>query len=388
MNIAVIGSGQMGFATVLYLLRHTDVKKVLVIDINSEQLITTEKRVSQLPQRKKLSIFHIETNNTASLKSTLQSYDVIATAIPWQATQVAIDIALNLNKPLVSITRPKYEDIKVIQEKVDDKRGTVILGCGLEPGLTEICARYASDQFMELHELHIRCGGIPLNPKPPLFYKSTFTSNTLPIEPRTAYCIKNGILTATARFSDIEHILVNKLGLLEAWHDGMLPWLLELPGLKHVNLCTQKTLRWPGFATRIQMLGEMGLLNNNYITVDGMSVRPKRIIETLLKPHTDFTHDDRDIVILAIKAIGKLIDKNSSLNMELIDYYDEKLGITAMARMTGYMLGISAFMVGNETSLKQGLLRPENFFLNHRYHILLDNFSRIGIKFKQYWETT
>lgn len=47
------------------------------------------------------------------------------------------------------------------------------------------------------------------------------------------------------RDSGVETLHVAGVGEVEAWHEGFMPWLLELDVLKALKLGTQKTVRWP-----------------------------------------------------------------------------------------------------------------------------------------------
>jgi hypothetical protein len=36
------------------------------------------------------------------------------------------------------------------------------------------------------------------------------------------------------------------VGDVEAWHEGFMPWMLEVRALRHLRTATQKTIRWSG----------------------------------------------------------------------------------------------------------------------------------------------
>ena len=65
------------------------------------------------------------------------------------------------------------------------------------------------------------------------------------------------------------------VGEVEAWHEGFMPWLLELEALQGLKLGTQKTVRWPGFAAKATLLRELGLLSLAPIEVDGKQYCPQ-----------------------------------------------------------------------------------------------------------------
>ena len=99
------------------------------------------------------------------------------------------------------------------------------------------------------------------NPPPPLGYKIVFGGQQLPLRETDAHLVENGQLRAVARYSGTEAITFSGVGECEAWHEGFMPWLLDLPVFKNLKAGTQKTVRWPGYAAKVTTLKEMGLLS-------------------------------------------------------------------------------------------------------------------------------
>ena len=51
----------------------------------------------------------------------------------------------------------------------------IIPDCGLAPGMVAVLVAHGAAQFEQLDEIHIRVGGLPQNPKPPLDYQLVFS---------------------------------------------------------------------------------------------------------------------------------------------------------------------------------------------------------------------
>ena len=51
----------------------------------------------------------------------------------------------------------------------------IIPDCGLAPGMVAVLVAHGAAQFDKLDEIHIRVGGLPQNPKPPLDYQLVFS---------------------------------------------------------------------------------------------------------------------------------------------------------------------------------------------------------------------
>ena len=112
-----------------------------------------------------------------------------------------------------------------------------------QPGLTEIVARHLAEKLDRVDEMHIKCGGIPAVPSGPLNYKIVFGGRKLPLRDADARTVQNGELVPLPRYSGVETYNIEGVGEVEAWHEGFMPWLLELDALKGIKLGTQKTVR-------------------------------------------------------------------------------------------------------------------------------------------------
>ncbi len=379
MKVIIAGCGQMGIAAAYQMLQYEDVSHLLLIDSNIKSLQKAASLLTSLQSYKQVLTQEIDFNDFLSICQRVKQYDLILAALPWPATLLAIKAALAVAKPLVSITRPDYRLVDEIHNKAVQAGTLITLGCGFEPGLTEIFANHAAEQFDRINELHIRCGGLPKTPKPPLYYKMTF-GNTLPIDFRNAYYIQSGQLMQASRFSGIESVYVDKVGILEAWHDGLLPWLIELPKLKDVQYCTQKTLRWPGFAKKITMLAELGFLSEDPIIADGTKIIPRKIVDVILGQKTRFEVTDRDFAVLQVDALGIQRGKKTSYKIRLFDNFDEKAKFSSMSRVTGFTLSIVGHMIGNREIIGNGLLRPENMITNSRFQNLVSELRKRDIQ--------
>ncbi|MCW8983836.1 MAG: hypothetical protein OQK55_00725, partial [Thermoanaerobaculales bacterium] len=68
------------------------------------------------------------------------------------------------------------------------------------------------------------------------------------------------------------------------------------------------------------------------------------VFHACVEPKIRAADDERDIVIVRTKAVGKKDGKPAEALVELIDYYDEETGFTAMQRTTGWDGAIVAIM--------------------------------------------
>jgi lysine 6-dehydrogenase len=275
-----------------------------------------------------------------------------------------------------------------MREHVDVSDTLVIPGCGVEPGLTEIMARYLAEKLDLIHELHIQCGGIPANPAPPLGYKIVFGGKQLPLREGEALICRNGAIETVPRYSGAIPVTFPGVGQCEAWHEGFMPWLLELDVLKNLKLGTQMTVRWPGYAAKATLLRDLGLFGQQPIDVDGVQVAPKALLDTLLYPRVKLVEGEADITCLRVEAIGENQGRPCKYKIEMVDWYDQDLGFTSMARTTAFTGAIVARMVSSGKVRAVGWQTPEKLITGVLFDALVQELSAADITFDLFTETS
>ncbi len=283
-KILVLGSGLMGPAAAFNALADPDVAQVVIGDREQRQLDACLRKLAALPGAEKLSTARLDLSDQAAAARLMAGFDVALGALPWLANLVAIRVALQAGTPFVDLARPDEEQWPELRRAAQAAGVLIILGCGLEPGLTEIMARHLAEKLDRVDELHIKVGGIPEKPTPPLGYKIVFGGRQLPLSESDAFIVADGQLQPVPRYSGVEPVFFAGVGACEAWHEGFMPWLLELPALQGLRLGTQKTVRWPGYAAKVTVLKEMGLLSLEPVNVEGVAGAPKKLLDALLYP--------------------------------------------------------------------------------------------------------
>ncbi|GAB3951067.1 saccharopine dehydrogenase family protein [Streptomyces sparsus] len=352
MRTAVLGCGQMGRAAAYALATHPGTSDLVLLD--RDPAVVAELQ-NWLTARSTASI-----RTAATVDAALADRDAVAMAMPWAATESALRAAVRAGVPATAVTRPPTDRLDQLDADVRSGGGTVVLPFGLEPGLTELLAVDLAGRLDTVDSLDISCGGIPSRPLQPLNHTSFFggeNSHHLPIGQRDAFALSQGQVVTHPRFSGVEEREVEGVGRLEAYHDGMAPWLGEHPALRGVN-CTQKTLRWPGFAKVVAELARLGLLAEQPVDVDGALVSPRRLVERVLAPQVRATADDRDMVVLQLTAHGLRRGRPTSLRTTVLDRADDTTGLSAMARTTGFTLAAATDLVARRAITGSGWLKP------------------------------
>lgn len=383
MKFLVLGSGLMGPAAAYIGMISDDVSEVTLADRSPEQLALAQKRLAALPGLNKVTFAQIDLADRAAASALLARHDVVLAALPPEIIPLGMRAAIATRRPLVDLSTPPAEEMEALGREAAEAGLLLLRGCGVEPGLTEIWARHLAEELESIDSLHIKCGGIPAAPTPPLGYKIVFGGRRLPLRDSDGYAVEGGALVQVARYSDTERLTFDGIGEVEAWHENFMPWLLELDALKGLRTGSQKTVRWPGYAAKATLLKELGLLSSQPIDIDGVSIAPKHFLDVLLYPQVRFDETDRDSTLVRLDAKGTKNGKPTRLSVEMIDRYDEKLGFTSMARTTAMTGAIIARMVGRGEISGSGLLTPEKVIAGSHFHRLMEELAAIGVSFRR-----
>ncbi len=384
MRILVIGSGLMGPAAAYNAMLDEAVERVTVCDLSDDQLEACRDRLRGMPGADKVDYRRLDMNDRAESIAVMKDHGAGVAALPRAASMIALPLALEAGMPVMDLTRVPDEALVEWESRFAGSEGFVILGCGLEPGLTEIMARHLAEQLDRTDELHIQCGGIPEHPTPPLGYKIVFGGRRLPLRESTARAVVGGRLVDVPRYSEPEPAIFEGVGECEAWHEGFMPWLLEVDALKGLRAGTQKTVRWPGYSAKVTVLRELGLLSEEPLDVDGISVIPKHVVDAVLYPSVKMAPEDRDITAYRVTVIGALAGRAATRSAEMIDRYDEQTGFTSMARTTAFTAAIAARMAARGDLPHPGgpFVSPEQAIYGDSYHTLINELERMNVRFR------
>ena len=340
MHILVLGGGLMGPAAAAQALRDPATSSVTVADISQSNLDACVARLAREPRAERLRIEVADVSDASAINRLLVRVDAVISALPWAVARDVMEAAAQRGAPVIDLARAPDAEWANVQARLSSARSLVVLGCGVEPGLTEILARHLAEQLDEVDEVHIKCGGVPEHPTGPLGYKIVFGGRNLPLKPADGYAVENGKLASVPRYSGVEPVAFDGLGELEAWHEGFMPWLLDLKCMTNLKRGTQKTIRWPGYGAKATFLKEAGLLSTEPIEVDGVRVSPKRVLDTVMEPAVRMSDADRDITLLRVDVVGRSGKRPRALRAEMVDRHDGVF--TSMARTTAFTASIVA----------------------------------------------
>jgi lysine 6-dehydrogenase len=198
----------------------------------------------------------------------------------------------------------------------------------------------------EPEEVFMWDGGLPQNPRPPFGYLLTFNIAGLTNEYAEApVFLRDGKATLVPAMDELEEVeFPSPVGVLEAFTTGggvsTLPWTFE----GKLKTLQNKTVRYPGHFAQLRAFYDLGLWGMDAVGVAEQEVVPRDLFHALFEPLVTYP-EDKDVVVIRVRAVGQKDGESAEVVLDLMDFYDEETGFTAMERTTGWDAAIVAGMM-------------------------------------------
>lgn len=347
---AVLGGGRQGTAAAYDMAKWGDAAKVIIADVSLEAAQQAAARVNRLLGQTLAVAYQLDVTDEVRLIDFLRGVDSFLSAVPYwhnlAITRAAIEARacmtdLGGNTDLV---RAQIQ----LSPQAQAANIAIIPDCGQVPGMGTSLIVYAMSLLDETDEVMMWDGGNPLHPRPPFNYILTFNIAGLTNEYYGfANFIQNGRLVQVPTFQDEDYETVEfpkPIGKMEAFvtagGTSTMPWTFE----GRLKTLWNKTLRWPGHFSEWKTYIKAGLLETEPVEVKGVRVAPRDVLHAVLDPKLRAKPGEPDFVIVRVLAKGRKDNRPAQVLLELIDYYDEATGFTAMERTTGWDGSIKTIM--------------------------------------------
>jgi saccharopine dehydrogenase-like NADP-dependent oxidoreductase len=266
------------------------------------------------------------------------------------------------------------EDAFLLSELAKEKGVRVIVDMGVAPGMSNLLAGYAASQMESVDYIDIFVGGLPKKRTLPWEYKAVFSPTDVIEEyTRTARLMENGKIVEKHALTEIELLNFDEVGTLEAFNsDGLRSLLFTLKA----NRMREKTLRYPGYAKKIQFLADNGFFKEEKIKVNNQLVSPLELTSQLLFDQWKLKTGDADLTVMRIIVEGTKDGKIRRHSFNLYDEYDPGTGIHSMARTTGYAASMAVRLLFSGIYQEKGITVPEFLGKNE----IIVNFMLNGLK--------
>ncbi len=356
MKALVIGAGMMGSAIAYDLAHSKGVESVVLADIDASKAERSAASIGRCvtPRRLDLNdrseLLRLMDGMDAAVGATSYTHNLFLTNAAIEARVHFCDLGGNMDVVDAQLA---------LNEKAKRSNVCVIPNCGLAPGMACVIAGGAAARVDHVEEIHLRVGGLPQTPVPPLNYQLVFSAEGLVneyLEP--AEVIRDGAVRHVPSMIDLEEIVFpSPFGALEAFNtSGGVSTLTRMFKGK-VRSLDYKTIRYKGHCEKFKALLDLGFAGNEPITV-GSTVRTAReLFEELLR--RKLPANGPDVVLMRVTVAGTLGGSKQTHVYDMIDYYDPSSAMTSMMRTTAFPTSIIAQFIADGRVTARGVVPPE-----------------------------
>jgi len=355
MRMLVLGAGLQGSACAYDLLQRPQVERVTLTDLNPGRLPAFLTRMKS----KRLVTARLDVKQSAQLRRLLRGHDAVMNALPYYFNYPVAKaaVAAGLHCADLGGNTEIVQKQRTLHGAAQKKRVSVIPDCGLAPGMVNIIAAEGIRRVGDAEMVKIFVGGLPQRPEPPLNYQIVYSlEGALDYYTTPSWVLRGGRPEQVDALSELESVeFPSPVGTLEAFHTGggisTMPWAYS----GKVQTMEYKTLRYPGHVAIMRPIRELGLLALDAVMVKGAKVVPRDAFIATVSPQLT-KPNGRDLVALRVEVTGR---SGRRVAWQLLDYYDEATGISAMMRTTGYSLAITGVMQADGRITATGVHTPD-----------------------------
>ena len=379
MRILVLGgAGAMGMVTVRDLAESNQVSEVIIGDMNLEKA----RKIAEWAGGEKITVRKIDISSLEDLKQNMRDADAVANAAPYHLNLTVTKAAIETGKNLTDLGGVYYMTLKQLELNNEaEKAGvSIILGCGLAPGIADVLAKYGADKMEKVDEVHIWYGDKSLEPAK---YKWSFRT-VLEEYTRGPVIYEDGKYKSLPPFSGKSVVKfpspVGERPCCYALYSG----LATLPktigkGVRKIDCSMSYNSE---DEIRIKILEEMGLTRTKPVKIGEFEISPR---EFLLKcaPPPDVRVRDASSLIVEVK--GEKNGKRVKYTYSLVQHFHETYKVSAIAFLTGVPLSIVSQMLAKNQIIKTGVLPPEIAIAPKPF---FEELAKRGIKINETMERT
>jgi saccharopine dehydrogenase-like NADP-dependent oxidoreductase len=370
MEISVLGAGLVGRAIILDL---SSAGEFAVTAVDNQKT-----NLDQLPGiilKKEMDV-----TQSGVLEQAVKEAELVVNALPGAIGFQILKRLIKAGKSVVDISFFP-EDMLLLKSLAEEKGVTVICDMGVAPGMSNLLAAYAARDFSVVKEVKIAVGGLPLIRTKPFEYKAPFSpADVLEEYIRPARIVRNGEVVEVQPLSGLEAMEFDEVGSLEAFvTDG----LRSLTTSLRAENMVEKTLRYPGYAEKIQLLKTIGFFDEKPVEVAGKLVKPFDVASQLLLPMWKLHEGEEDFTVMRISVEGLVDGKQQKVQWNLYDTYDRQ-NIHSMARTTGYAATAVTRLIAKGRFTRKGLFGAEQLAETpQEVKTILDELSVKGVVFTE-----
>ena len=328
---------------------------------------------------KRLVTARLDAKSGPRLRKLMRGHDAVMNALPYcfNYPVAKAAVAMGLHCADLGGNTEIVKQQKTLHAAAQKQGVSIIPDCGLAPGMVNIIAAEGIRRVGAAESVKIFVGGLPQKPEPPLNYQIVYSlEGALDYYTTPSWVLREGRPERVDALSELEDVeFPSPVGTLEAFHTGggisTMPWAYR----GKVRTMEYKTLRYPGHVAIMRPIREMGLLSLEPVKMKGAEIVPRDAFIAAVSPQLT-KPNGRDLVALRVDVQGR---NGSRVAWQLLDYFDEATGISAMMRTTGYSLAITGVMQVDGRIRSAGVYTPDEAVPFQAY---VDELKRRGVKIR------
>lgn len=345
MKILVLGAGRMGHGAVFDLVYNSpEVSMVTVADYDFTKAETVAAQINN----SKLQAKQLDAADFSAVTALMREHDSAISCVNYWHNLELSKAAIETRTNFCDLGGNNYVVDKQLALDAEAKNAeiNIIPDCGLAPGMVSILAMHGANRFDEIQEIHIRVGGLPQNPRPPLDYQLVFSVEGLINEYiETARVIRNGEIKEIESMTELETLEFENFPALEAFQTSGGTSTLPDTFLGKIKELDYKTIRYAGHCDKFKTMIDLGLCSSEEIAADGVNVKPRKVLGVLLQ--RSLPADEPDYVLVRLDFIGETSGETRRLRYDIVDKFDAETNLSAMMRTTAFPASIIAQMMAS-----------------------------------------
>jgi len=328
MKVLVLGAGNVGRAIAYDLSKDFE---VWAGDVDQNRL--EEIKAYAYPIK-------VDASDFGSLVETIKGFDLVVGALPGRFGFKTLKAAIEAGVDIVDVSFMPENPLS-LREEAEKANITAIVDAGFAPGLSNIFLGKIYQELTPLEEGIIRVGGLPKAPKPPLYYKITWSPYDLIEEyTRKARIVKDGEVKEVDPLEKIWKVRIKDFEFEEFISDGLRTLIETI----NANQLEERTLRWPGHLEKMKVLKELGFFEKDNV----------KFTLKVISPLMSYESEDFSIM----EVYGRGLKNGKEVEIRYFLYDEAKGGFTSMARVTGFTAAIVSRIV-LEGKCAYGVIPPE-----------------------------
>lgn len=295
-------------------------------------------------------------SDPAAVARAVAGADVAVNAVPGFMGLATLGAAVDAGVPAVDIAFMP-EDPVVLDGAAKAAGVPVVVDFGVAPGISNLLVGYGAHRLDTAERARILVGGLPKQRRLPWEYTIPFSPvDVLEEYTRPARIVEYGQEVIREPLTEQELVDLPRVGTLEAFNSDGLRTLVRTMDIPHM---VEKTLRYPGYAAKVQLLAATGFFSTDPVDVGGVQVRPMDLTARLLFDAWRLEEGQDELTVMRVEVEGLLGGAPTRLSWDLYDETDHVGGATSMARSTGFPAALMARAIADRRFTTPGVHAPE-----------------------------